>query len=202
MQDLLYLVDVLRGLVVQVLYEHVSRKSCKQEGFVIRICQQYDFIQTLARGIYTIHTLLTRQDFSLPKCRTVHSLSFFSDNTPWRTFQYSEFYAERDEATQQEQTSTTTSGFLVFSSMAVYRHGLLIIKPLKGQKQYFSIQPKHLYSKRARLYLKGTVRRDGSGYHNMGDGRIFLKNLRASLFNDDLSNEPNVGRIHLAGQYL
>ncbi len=28
------------------------------------------------------------------------------------------------------------------------------------------------------------------------------KNLRASLFNDDLSNEPNFGRIHLAGQYL
>ncbi len=30
----------------------------------------------------------------------------------------------------------------------------------------------------------------------------FLKNLRASLFNDDLSNEPDVDRIHLAGQYL
>ncbi len=25
----------------------------------------------------------------------------------------------------------------------------------------------------------------------MGDGRICSKNLRASLFNDDLSNEPN-----------
>ncbi len=30
----------------------------------------------------------------------------------------------------------------------------------------------------------------------------FSKNLRASLFNDNLSNEPNFGRIHLAGQYL
>ncbi len=36
----------------------------------------------------------------------------------------------------------------------------------------------------------------------MGGGRIFLKTFRASLFNDDLSNEPNFGRIHLAGQYL
>jgi hypothetical protein len=39
------------------------------------------------------------------------------------------------------------------------------------------------------------------GFHKMGDGRIFSKNLRAPLFNDDLSNEPNFGRIHLAGQY-
>ncbi len=30
----------------------------------------------------------------------------------------------------------------------------------------------------------------------------FSKNLRASLFNDNLSNEPNFGRIHPAGQYL
>jgi hypothetical protein len=36
----------------------------------------------------------------------------------------------------------------------------------------------------------------------MGDGRIFPKNLLASLFNDDLSNEPNVGRIHLASWTL
>ncbi len=32
--------------------------------------------------------------------------------------------------------------------------------------------------------------------------RIFLKSFRTSLFNEDLSNEPNFGRIHLAGQYL
>jgi len=36
----------------------------------------------------------------------------------------------------------------------------------------------------------------------MGDGRNILKSHCASLFNDDLSNEPNFGRIHLAGQYL
>jgi hypothetical protein len=28
------------------------------------------------------------------------------------------------------------------------------------------------------------------------------KNRRASSFNKDLSNEPNFGRIYLAGQYL
>ncbi len=36
----------------------------------------------------------------------------------------------------------------------------------------------------------------------MGDGRIFQKNLRASLFNGDLSNKPNICRIYPAGQYL
>jgi hypothetical protein len=36
----------------------------------------------------------------------------------------------------------------------------------------------------------------------MWGGRIFLKTLRAKLFNANLSNEPNFGRIHLAGQYL
>jgi hypothetical protein len=36
----------------------------------------------------------------------------------------------------------------------------------------------------------------------MGVRRIFLKNLRDTTFNKDLSNEPNFGRIHLAGQYL
>jgi hypothetical protein len=30
----------------------------------------------------------------------------------------------------------------------------------------------------------------------------FSKNLRAWLFNDDLSSEPNFRRINLAGQYL
>ncbi len=35
----------------------------------------------------------------------------------------------------------------------------------------------------------------------MGGGRIFLKNRRASLFNDGLSNKPIFGRIHVAGQY-
>jgi hypothetical protein len=36
----------------------------------------------------------------------------------------------------------------------------------------------------------------------MGDGRIFLNKHRASLFNEDLSNEPNFGWIHFAGKYL
>jgi hypothetical protein len=36
----------------------------------------------------------------------------------------------------------------------------------------------------------------------MGDGQIFPKYIRASLFNDDLWNDPNFGRIHLDGQYL
>ncbi len=40
------------------------------------------------------------------------------------------------------------------------------------------------------------------GSYRMGDGRIFSKNLRASLFNDDLPNEPNFGLIHFVGQHL
>jgi hypothetical protein len=35
-----------------------------------------------------------------------------------------------------------------------------------------------------------------------GDGQILLKPRRDDSFNKDLSNEPNFGRIHLAGQYL
>jgi hypothetical protein len=41
------------------------------------------------------------------------------------------------------------------------------------------------------LTLKGSLR--------MGDGQIFSKNLLASIFSDDLSNEPNFGQIHLSG---
>ncbi len=37
----------------------------------------------------------------------------------------------------------------------------------------------------------GTVTLKGS--HRMGARRIFSKNLRSSLFTDDLSNEPNFG---------
>ncbi len=36
----------------------------------------------------------------------------------------------------------------------------------------------------------------------MGGGRIFLKSLRDTSFYKDLSNKPNFGQIHLAGQYL
>ncbi len=40
------------------------------------------------------------------------------------------------------------------------------------------------------------------GSHSMGDGRILLKLRRDDSFKKVLSNEPNFGRIHLAGQYL
>jgi hypothetical protein len=40
------------------------------------------------------------------------------------------------------------------------------------------------------------------GLSQHGGWADFYKNLRASLFNDDLSNEPYFGQIHLAGQYL
>ncbi len=40
------------------------------------------------------------------------------------------------------------------------------------------------------------------GSHSMGDGRILLKPRRDDSFKKVLSNEPNFGRIHLAGQYL
>ncbi len=51
-----------------------------------------------------------------------------------------------------------------------------------------------LKNKEAFYYFKGLLEDGGT--------RIFLKTFRASLFNEDLSNEPNFGRIHLAGQYL
>ncbi len=35
-----------------------------------------------------------------------------------------------------------------------------------------------------------------------GTGGFLYKNLRAFLFKEDLSNEPNFGRIHLVGQHL
>ena len=48
--------------------------------------------------------------------------------------------------------------------------------------------------------------RDGAlelkGSQRMRGGRIFLKTFGAHLFSEDLSNEPNFGRVHLAGQYL
>ncbi len=36
----------------------------------------------------------------------------------------------------------------------------------------------------------------------MGGRRIFIKNIRDTTFNKDLSNEPNFCQIHLSGQYL
>ncbi len=40
------------------------------------------------------------------------------------------------------------------------------------------------------------------GLSQQGGREDFSQNLGTSLFNDDLSNEPNFIRIHLAGQYL
>jgi hypothetical protein len=51
-----------------------------------------------------------------------------------------------------------------------------------------------LKNKKALKYFKG-LSEDGGG-------QIFLKTFSTSLFNEDLSNETNFGRIHLAGQYL
>jgi hypothetical protein len=45
-------------------------------------------------------------------------------------------------------------------------------------------------------------RRNFKGLSQNGGQADCSKNLRASLSNDDLSNEPKFGRIHLAGQYL
>ncbi len=43
---------------------------------------------------------------------------------------------------------------------------------------------------------------DFKDFHRMGGGRIFSENLRASLFNEDLLNEPQFDWIHLTGPYL
>ncbi len=72
------------------------------------------------------------------------------------------------------------------------------------------------YAKRARFFIKNVqdlpvrlhLRRCTVCFHppapfsEEGGGQIFLKTFRASLLHKDLSNEPNFGRIHLAGQYL
>ncbi len=56
---------------------------------------------------------------------------------------------------------------------------------------------------RSYLQLKSSRRSHAlKGSHSMGDGRILLKPRRDDSFKKVLSNEPNFGRIHLAGQYL
>jgi hypothetical protein len=67
------------------------------------------------------------------------------------------------------------------------------------RKEYSPQLSKLLYywqvkNKKCSNTLKGSWR--------MGGGRIFLKSLYDTSFNKDLSNEPNLGRIRLAGQYL
>jgi hypothetical protein len=41
-----------------------------------------------------------------------------------------------------------------------------------------------------------------NGSQRMGGGQIFLKTFRTSLLYEDLSTEPNFGRIHRARKYL
>ncbi len=53
-------------------------------------------------------------------------------------------------------------------------------------------------------YSRDTVRlltmiNNLKGSQKMGGRLTFLKTFRASLFNDDLENEPNFRRIHVAG---
>jgi hypothetical protein len=72
-------------------------------------------------------------------------------------------------------------------------------KKVPSARQIFTLTSKLLHNcqlktKRRSNTLKGSQR--------MVSGWIFLKTFRASLFNDDLSNEPNFGRIHLVGQYV
>jgi hypothetical protein len=54
------------------------------------------------------------------------------------------------------------------------------------------------------LIAKGRSRccRIFKGLSQDGGWADFSKNVRASLFNKGLSNEPNFGQIHLAGQDL
>ncbi len=49
---------------------------------------------------------------------------------------------------------------------------------------------------RCQLVRYGAVTLKGS--QRIGDGWIFLKTLRAFLFNNDLSNEPNFSRIYIS----
>jgi hypothetical protein len=58
--------------------------------------------------------------------------------------------------------------------------------------------------KRTRQKMKFQIFRKGAdfGIERNICFMIHLKNHRASLFNDDLSNEPNFGQIYFAGQFL
>jgi hypothetical protein len=83
--------------------------------------------------------------------------------------------------------------------------GLVQITVLHLQVELARQEVRQLEEKRVKLLqiiTHGGERLREEGSQRMGDGRIFQKIFRASLFNDDLSNEPNFGRIHLAGQYL
>ncbi len=72
----------------------------------------------------------------------------------------------------------------------------------------YDVKPKAQSELCAQLAIRFLIAnvRDGSvtlkGSHRMRDGQIFLKNLRAPLLNEHLSNEFNFDRMRLAGLYL
>jgi hypothetical protein len=57
-------------------------------------------------------------------------------------------------------------------------------------------------SKAQTFRFKGLSQGGGGDFLNKFYINLLLFSLRASLFNKDLSNEPNFSGIHLAGQYL
>jgi hypothetical protein len=120
--------------------------------------------------------ILSRQDKKNKKRRTEQfgALRLFSSQSPinlaLQTGNRKTLQKRRRVHKKNKQTSITTFRYPILS-VACFLTPLLFQYPLP---------------------LKGS--------HRMGDGRIFSKNLRASLFNDDLSNESNFGQIHLAGQ--
>jgi hypothetical protein len=71
-----------------------------------------------------------------------------------------------------------------------------------GMKEKHLIQMLNEYSPQLSKLKNRRHSHTLKGSHSMGDGRIFLKSRRDASFNKDLSNEPNLDRIHLAGQYL
>ena len=81
----------------------------------------------------------------------------------------------------------------------IKRPQFLLFSTAQVRNEYSPQLSKLLYkrklkNKEALKYFKG-LSEDGGGW-------IFLKTFRASLFNEDLSNEPNFSRIHPTGQHL
>jgi hypothetical protein len=83
----------------------------------------------------------------------------------------------------QPRTRTQVRNWLLF-------HNFWYILNLYRYGQHMQIVNK--------VTISGTLLR---ALGRMGGGRIFLKSLRDTSFNKDLSNEPNFGLDHLAGQY-
>jgi hypothetical protein len=66
------------------------------------------------------------------------------------------------------------------------------------------IQVRNEHSPQLSILLNGKTRNrfNTLGFSEDGGWADFSKTFRASLFNEDLSIDPNFCRIHLAGQYL